>query len=245
MNSSLAGLRIDVPLQALRADLFHHALHRRVDAADGDVAGLQVRRQHAVPGVLDRVHHPVGADGDDAADRRQRHHALAEPAVGIGDHGLDDVAAEVAILRAARRDRHAGVDGPDDLVGGRLDLLPLEEIVAVPVAGEVEHAAALRLEGAGNREQHGVAETAAGQQHRLVSGISVGVPVGPITTTGSPGLQVRAQAARPPISSMISESRPCVGSTQAPVSAMPSISSAASDRRCARARLPRSKFCRR
>src|SRR6185503_3629382 len=39
----LAGSRIDVRLQALGADLFHHALHRAVDRADGDVGLLQVR----------------------------------------------------------------------------------------------------------------------------------------------------------------------------------------------------------
>ena len=32
-----AGVRVDVALEALGADLFHHALHRRVDRADGDV----------------------------------------------------------------------------------------------------------------------------------------------------------------------------------------------------------------
>ena len=33
----LAGVRVDVTLQALGADLFHHALHRAVDRADGGV----------------------------------------------------------------------------------------------------------------------------------------------------------------------------------------------------------------
>src|SRR5690349_5074860 len=37
-----AGARIDVLLQALRADFLHHALHRRVDAADADVIGLEI-----------------------------------------------------------------------------------------------------------------------------------------------------------------------------------------------------------
>src|SRR5216684_3042160 len=45
---------------------------------------------------------------------------------------------------------------------------------------------------------------------RMVSlcGISVGVPVGPITTTGSPGWSVAQRRDEPPISRMISESRP-------------------------------------
>ena len=48
----------------------------------------------------------------------------------------------------------------------RLDLLALEEVGAVLVAGEIEHAVAARLERLGDREQHGVAEAAAGEQHR-------------------------------------------------------------------------------
>src|SRR5687767_4444091 len=43
--AGLAGVRVDVGLQALGADLFHHALHRRVDGADRPVVGLQVRLQ--------------------------------------------------------------------------------------------------------------------------------------------------------------------------------------------------------
>jgi hypothetical protein len=34
MNLLAAGFRIDVALQALRARFLHHALHRRVDAAE-------------------------------------------------------------------------------------------------------------------------------------------------------------------------------------------------------------------
>ena len=48
----LAGDRVDVALEALRADLFHHALHRRVDRADADVRRVEVRREDAVPRVL-------------------------------------------------------------------------------------------------------------------------------------------------------------------------------------------------
>src|ERR1044071_2018360 len=62
----LLRLRVDVALEALRADLLHHALHRGVDRADADVLLGQVRREHAVARVLHRAHHPVGADGDDA-----------------------------------------------------------------------------------------------------------------------------------------------------------------------------------
>src|SRR5690349_7446193 len=67
----LAGLRVDVRLQALRADLFHHALHRAVDRADGDVILLQEFLQDRVPGLRNGVHHPVRADGDDPVRRRK------------------------------------------------------------------------------------------------------------------------------------------------------------------------------
>ena len=43
-----AGRRIDVALQTLRADFLHHALHRRVDAADATRSRLQIRRQRRV-----------------------------------------------------------------------------------------------------------------------------------------------------------------------------------------------------
>ena len=65
-NVSFPVFGIDVALQALRADLFHHALHRGVDRADADVVRIEVRREHAVARVFDRAHHAVGADGDEA-----------------------------------------------------------------------------------------------------------------------------------------------------------------------------------
>ena len=103
-------------------------------------------------------------------DVRQRHRLLAELALGVGHHRLDDVAAEVTVLRPVRLDLVAHVGRPDHLVGADLDVLALEEVGAVPVAGEVEHAVALRLERLGDREQHGVAEAAAGEQHRRLLG---------------------------------------------------------------------------
>jgi len=46
-----------------------------------------------------------------------------------------------------------------------------------------------------------------------------------MTTTGSPGLSMAQRRDEPPISRMISDSRPRSGSVQAPVSAIPSITS--------------------
>src|SRR5260221_12361707 len=58
----LAGHRVAVWLQALGADLLHHALHRRVDAADGMVLRLQVGLEHIVAGVAGRPPPSGGAD---------------------------------------------------------------------------------------------------------------------------------------------------------------------------------------
>ena len=51
------------------------------------------------------------------------------------------------------------------------------------------------------------------------------MPVGPISTTGSPGLSSAHRSDEPPISSTMVETRPCSRSTHAPVSARPSIAS--------------------
>ena len=95
----LARDRIDVLLQALRADFLHHALHRRVDAGDADVLLLEIRREHAVTRRLHGRHHAVGSDRDDAIDGRQRHERRAQLAGLVREHRLHDVAAEVRILR--------------------------------------------------------------------------------------------------------------------------------------------------
>ncbi len=55
--------------------------------------------------------------------------------------------------------------------------------------------------------------------------MSVGVPVGPISTTGSPGFSTAQMSELPPISSTITDTRPRSGSVQAPVIARPSIAS--------------------
>ena len=99
---------------------------------------VEVRLQRAVTREAHGVHHAIRADRDDARHVLQRHRCAPEPAFGVGDHRLHDVAAEVRVLRAMRLDRVAHVGRPDHLVGAGLDLLALEEIGAVPVAGEVD-----------------------------------------------------------------------------------------------------------
>ena len=54
-------------------------------------------------------------------------------------------------------------------------------------------------------------------------GMSVGVPVGPMTTTGSPGLKAAHSRDEVPISRTMRLKSPASGSVQAPVSAMPSV----------------------
>ena len=162
----LLRLGVDVALEALRADLLHHALHRGVDRADADVLLREVRREHAVAGILHRAHHPVGADSDDAADVAQVEHRPVRRRVP--EHRLDDVADEGEILLAARHDRLARVDRPDHLIVAGLDFVALEDVVRFLVAGEVNHLVAIFLERLGDREQHRVAEAAAEQEHRLV-----------------------------------------------------------------------------
>ncbi len=110
--------RVPQLLEALRADLLHHALHRRVDAPDGDVARVEQRREHAVACLAHRVHHAVAADGDDARDLLERDRRRpAQRAGAVCLHRLHDVAAEVPVLRAARLDGRPDVGAPDDLVG--------------------------------------------------------------------------------------------------------------------------------
>ena len=129
-------------------------------------------------------------------DLRQRHHLRAQLAFGVGDHRLHDVAAEVRVLRALRRDRVADVGGPDHLVGRAFDLFALEQVRAVLVAGEVDHAVAARLQRLGDREQHGIAQTAAGEQHGCMFR-NFGRRAGRAHHDDRfAGLQVRAQPAR-------------------------------------------------
>src|SRR5207245_11499972 len=86
----------------------------------------------------------------------------------IPRHRLHDVAYERKILRAARRNRIAGIDRPDHLIGARLDLVAFEHIRFLLVSGEVDDAAAVVLERLRDREEHGVAQTAAGEEDRFL-----------------------------------------------------------------------------
>src|SRR5437764_958398 len=65
-----AARRVVMALQALRADLLHHALHRRVDRGDRAVVRAEIALQHGAAGLTHRRHHAVRADRDDAVHLR-------------------------------------------------------------------------------------------------------------------------------------------------------------------------------
>jgi hypothetical protein len=66
-NSLSAGLGVALQLQSLRADLFHHALHRRVDRGDRPVIRPEIVLETCPVRLGDRVHHAIGAGRDDAS----------------------------------------------------------------------------------------------------------------------------------------------------------------------------------
>src|SRR6185295_15850184 len=104
----------------------------------------------------DRRHHAIRSDGDEAIDRFQRHHPIAELLALVSENGLDDVAAKMSVLRPPRLDGRAHAGAPDHLIGRPFDLLALEEILAFLVAGEVDHAIAVLAHRLGYLEEHGV-----------------------------------------------------------------------------------------
>ena len=67
---------------------------------------------------------------------------VAEFPVVVREHRLNDVAAEMRVLRASRKDFDAGVGAPDDLIGCCLDILALEQVLALLVPREIDHAVA-------------------------------------------------------------------------------------------------------
>ena len=63
--SNLACRRIFMRLKTLSADLFHHALHRRIDRTNREVIRLEIRLKLVMAGSSHRRHHAVGADRND------------------------------------------------------------------------------------------------------------------------------------------------------------------------------------
>ena len=132
--------------------------------------GLEVLRQHALARVLDRRHHAVRADRDHAVDLAERDRHVPERARAVGVERRDDVADEGLVARAVGAEARRLVAAPHDDVGGALDLLDLVAVDRALVAGEIDHAAAVRPQRLPDREQHRVAEPAADEEHGLARG---------------------------------------------------------------------------
>ncbi len=129
--------------------------------------GLRCCARMPVPRARHRRHHAVGADRDHAVDVAERDRRIAERARSVGVERRHDIADEGAVLRPLGAEARRLVAAPHDDVGGALDLLDLVAVDHALVAGEIDHPAAVRAQRLADREQHGVAEPAADQQHGL------------------------------------------------------------------------------
>ncbi len=112
----LAGFRIGVHLQALGTNLFHHALHRRIDGADGEMIRIQERFQNRMPGFLHTMHQAIGTDDDEPLAISERNIRFAQIAASVGEHRFDDVADKRFILYAIGGEAGAFVTAPSDNV---------------------------------------------------------------------------------------------------------------------------------
>src|SRR5437763_8927572 len=74
----------------------------------------------------------------------------------------------MCVLSASRLNFVAKISRPDYLVCSVLDFFAFEEIVAVFVAGEIDHMIIPRSECPRDRKKHGVAEAAASEQDVFV-----------------------------------------------------------------------------
>ena len=165
----LAARWVDVRLQALRADLLHHALHRRVDRTDAALRRLDECLELAVPCGGDRRHHPVRADGNHAVPLGEPNRLLAQRAARVRRHRLHDVADEALVLRASGHEAGPFVAAPHHDVRRRLDFGDLVAIDHLAIAGKIEHARAGIAERLPDGEENRIAEPAAGEHDRLVA----------------------------------------------------------------------------
>ncbi len=109
-----------------------------------------------------------------------------------------------------RREAGRFVAAPDHDVGRVLDLFDLVTVDDLLVAGEHRppwnRSARKRCP---MENKHRIAETSADEQHGFLRRRFVGVPVGPIRMTGSPGFNSAQRSDDPPISSTMVERSPC------------------------------------
>src|SRR5262249_24224698 len=83
-------------------------------------------------------------------------------------NGLNDIAAEVPVLRALRFDGGAGIRAPDDLISGSFDLFPFEKILTFLISRKVDNPIPLLAHGFCDGKENGVAEPAAGEEDALI-----------------------------------------------------------------------------
>ena len=111
----------------------------------------------------------------------------------VGGHRFDDVADEGAVLHAAGGEAGRFVADPDHQVGGLLDLFHFVAVDDLLVAGEVDHARAFLAQFLADGEEHGVAESAADQQHGFLRRRFAGRAGGAHQDDGLALLQQRAE----------------------------------------------------
>ena len=164
----LAAFGIFVALQALGADFLHHALHGRVNAADGHVFGLEESPKNAIAGLAHRIHHHVRADDDNTIDLAQGDIGLTQATVAIGLDGFDDIGDHCLVLRAGGLESGFLVTAPDDGVAGLENVFHVIAVHHLLVATEIEHTGTGLAQGLADGKQHRIAEAAAHQHHRLI-----------------------------------------------------------------------------
>ena len=207
----LARRGVDVPLQALARRPPSSCMHRRVDRPDGHVIRLEVvrRARRDAPTLTAPImrSEPMAMMRSTSLNRKRGLAELARPR----RRSSPGRCCPVKPRSCGRRGSIASpdVDGPDRPDRCRLDLVALEEVAALLVAGEVD-ARGCRGPCSARAIEKSTALPRPPPASSTVSpsGISVGVPVGPMTTTGSPGFSSAQSRELPPISSTISESKP-------------------------------------
>src|SRR5208283_4181255 len=123
--SSLAGYRIMLRLQALRTDLFHHALHRRVDRTNCKMMRLEVYFQYVVACPPYRRHHAVGANGNNTIGIFHANRGRPQTPGSVSFHRLHDIADKRFILWTFRLETRRLITTPNDDVSRRLDICDL------------------------------------------------------------------------------------------------------------------------
>src|SRR5581483_2182361 len=159
---ALAGERVDLPLQALRAHALQHALHRCADRGDGVPGSAKVRGKLRPLRVTHAPHQAAAADDDQPVDLlegyRRRKTGRFQRALRILPDRADDGAGGGAIAGALRRDAPAVLRAPDHRVRGLLDFRAQEHVVRLPELREAEHAVALRPQRGADGEEVGDAQ---------------------------------------------------------------------------------------